>query len=177
MRATWMLAALAGLIAGSAFAQTKIPPSHQYSNQPPLGLDKNYGLPKSVLPDPELPQPKAAAPKETQVQSESFKALPTHASPDAQPSDAPNFFQESSGIAALGTQASDVPNFFEAPDNGVPQALKSRSADPTMDTPLFTTTEGSSTGETPPDNSLSGDMLSGDSTMGATKVPDQAGRR
>ncbi len=45
MRPIWIMAGLAGVIAAPAFAQTKIPPSHLYSNAPPAGLDKDYGMP------------------------------------------------------------------------------------------------------------------------------------
>jgi hypothetical protein len=177
MRPTWMLAALAALIAGSAFAQTKIPPSHLYTSQPPAGLDKNYGLPKMTTPEPELPQQKTAAPK-PQDQPDSFKGLSTYARPEAQPSDPPDFFQDSPGIAALGTQASDVPNFFEAsPDTGLPNAQKSRSAYSTTDTPLFTTTEGPSTGDAPTDNAFAGDTLTGGPMQGDAKLPDGAATR
>ena len=47
MRPIWIMAGLAGVIAAPAFAQTKIPPSHLYSSQPPAGLDKDYGMPQS----------------------------------------------------------------------------------------------------------------------------------
>lgn len=162
MRQMWILAGLAGLVAGPAFAQTKIPPSHLYSSQPPAGLDKDYGLPKSVLPGPELPQQKATAAK-PQNEPEAFTGLSTVAGPETQPSDVPNFFQASPGLASPDAQTSDVPNFFqESPDTGLPKVAKSQSAYSTMDTPLFTTTDGSASGDTPFDDATPGDAAAPD---------------
>jgi hypothetical protein len=157
MRPIWMLAGLAALIAAPALAQTKIPPSHLYSNQPPAGLDKDYGLPKSVLPAPELPQQKATAAK-PQEAPEAFTGLSTVDRPETQPLDVPNFFQASPGLASPDAQTSDVPNFFqESPDTGLPKVTKSQSAYSTMDTPLFTTTDGSASGDTPSEDAAPAD--------------------
>lgn len=157
-----MLAGLVGLIAGPAVAQTKIPPSHLYSSRPPAGLDKDYGLPKSVLPGPELPQKPTTAAK-PQDEPEAFTGLSTVARPETQPSDTPNFFQASPGLASPDAQTSDVPNFFQgSPDTDLPKVAKSQSAYSTMDTPLFTTTDGSASGDTPSDDATPGDTATPD---------------
>jgi hypothetical protein len=149
MRPIWILAGLAGVIATPVLAQTKIPPSHLYSNEPTVTLDKNYGMPP--MPGPDLPQkPTAAKPKN---QSESFTGLSTVGRPEAQPSDVPDFFQAAPVVAPYEPQTPDVPNFFQAtPDRDPPRVAKVQSADSTMDTklqsvdstmetPLFTTTD------------------------------------
>jgi hypothetical protein len=164
MRPIWMLAGLAGLIAGPAWAQPKIPPSHLYTTQPPLGLDKDYGMPKSVLPAPELPQQKATAAK-PQAESNAFTGLSTVARPEAQPSDTPDFFQASPGLASPDAQTSDVPNFFQdSPDIPLPKVARSQSADSTMDTPLFTTTDESAGDETTSSETNPGDAAAPDRT-------------
>ena len=139
MRPIWIMAGLAGVIAAPAFAQTKIPPSHVYSSEPPAGLDKDYGMPQSPMPGPD-PSQKAKAAK-PQKESELFTGLSTVARPETQPSDVPNFFQASPGVASSDPQTSDVPNFFQAtPDSDLPKVAKAQSAYSTMDTPLFTST-------------------------------------
>ena len=70
MRPMWIMAGLAGVIAAPALAQTKIPPSHLYSSEPPAPLDKNYGMPP--MPGPDLPQKATAA--KPKNESESFTA-------------------------------------------------------------------------------------------------------
>ncbi len=156
MRPIWIMAGLAGVIAAPAFAQTKIPPSHLYSSEPPAGLDKDYGMPQSPMPGPD-PSQKAKAAK-PQKESESFTGLSTVARPETQPSDVPNFFQASPGVASSDPQTSDVPNFFQAtPDSDSPKVAKAQSAYSTMDTPLFTSTNESSSSDT-----TSGDTMSGD---------------
>jgi hypothetical protein len=165
MRPIWIMAGLAGAIAAPALAQTKIPPSHLYSSEPPAPLDKNYGMPP--MPGPDLPQKATAA--KPKNESESFTPMSTVARPDAQPSDVPNFFQASPGVASSDSQTSDVPNFFEAtPANDSPKVAKAQSAYSTMDTPLFTTTN-----ESP----LSSDTTSGDTTPGDAPAADGAGTR
>jgi hypothetical protein len=154
MRPIWIMAGLAGVIAAPAFAQTKIPPSHLYSSTPPVGLDKDYGLPS--MPGPDLPQ-KATASK-PQTESPSFTGLSTVDRPETQPSDVPNFFQASPGVASPDAQTSDVPNFFQAtPASDPPKIANAQSAYSTMDTPLFTTTNDS-----PSTDTTSGDTMSGD---------------
>jgi hypothetical protein len=167
MRLIWIMTGLAGVIAAPAFAQTKIPPSQLYSNAPPAGLDKEYGMPKSPMPDPDSPQTAKAA--KPQDESESFTGLSTVARPEAQPTDVPNFFQASPGVASSDAQTSDVPNFFQAtPDSDSPKVAKAQSAYSTMDTPVFTTTN-----EAP----LSSDTTSGDTTLGDAPAADGAGTR
>src|ERR1700722_16361234 len=137
MRPMWIMASLAGVIAAPALAQTKIPPSHLYSSEPPAPLDKNYGMPQS----PMLDSPQKATPAKPRNESESFTGLSTVGRPETQPSDVPNFFQASPGVASSDPQTSDVPNFFRAtPDRDPPKVAKAQSAYSTMDTPLFTTT-------------------------------------
>jgi hypothetical protein len=70
----------------------------------------------------------------------------------------PNFFQASPGVASSDPQTSDVPNFFQAtPDSDSPKVAKAQSAYSTMETPLFTSTNESSSSDT-----TSGDTMSGD---------------
>ncbi len=170
MRPIWIVAGLAGVIAAPAFAQTKIPPSHLYSSEPPAPLDKNYGMPQS----PMLDSPQKTTPAKPQNESESFTGLSTVGRPETQPSDVPNFFQASPGVASSDPQTSGVPNFFPAtPDRDPPKVAKAQSAYSTMDTPLFTTTnepplttdttsgETYSTMDTPTDTT-SGETMSGD---------------
>jgi hypothetical protein len=165
MRPMLIMAGLAGVIAAPALAQTKIPPSHLYSSEPPAPLDKNYGMPP--MPGPDVPQKATAA--KPKNESESFTPMSTVARPDAQPSDVPNFFQASPGVASSDSQTSDVPNFFEAtPASDSPKVAKAQSAYSTMDTPLFTTTN-----EAP----LSSDTTSGDTTSGDAPAADGAGTR
>jgi hypothetical protein len=165
MRPMWIMASLAGVIAAPALAQTRIPPSHLYSSEPPAPLDKNYGMPP--MPGPDVPQKATAA--KSKNESESFTPMSTVARPDAQPSDVPNFFQASPGVASSDSQTSDVPNFFEAtPASDSPKGAKAQSAYSTMDTPLFTTTN-----ESP----LSSDTTSGDTTSGDAPAADGAGTR
>src|ERR1700722_18515613 len=139
MRPMWIMASLAGVIAAPAFAQTKIPPSHLYSSEPPAPLDKNYGMPQSPMLSQDAPQ--KATPAKPQNGSESFTGLSTVGRPETQPSDVPNFFQASPGLASSDPQTSDVPNFFQAtPDRDPPKVAKAQSAYSTRDTPLFQTT-------------------------------------
>jgi hypothetical protein len=172
MKPIWMLAAVAGLMAGPAFAQSKIAPSRLYSNQSPSDyttrpstLDKNYGLPKTVMPDLELPQRKAPTPEPEADQPAAFKGLSTHARPETQPSDAPNFFAETPGIGSPGTQTGDVPNFFQATPDVPTKSRQARAGYSTMETPL-STTEGMSTGDTTADDVFARDTA-GDSTTGS----------
>ena len=137
MRPIWIMAALAGVIAAPALAQTKIPPSHLYSSEPPAPLDKNYGMPPCPCSD--VPQKATVA--KPQNEFESFTGLSTVGRPETQPSDVPDFFHASPGMASSDAQTSDVPNFFRAtPDRDPPKVAKAQSAYSTMDTPLFTTT-------------------------------------
>ena len=108
------------------------------------------------------------------MSSKSFTGLSTVGRPETQPSDVPNFFQASPGVASSDPQTSGVPNFFPAtPDRDPPKVAKAQSAYSTMDTPLFTTTnepplttdttsgETYSTMDTPTDTT-SGETMSGD---------------
>jgi hypothetical protein len=142
MRPTWILAALAVLTAGPALAQGLIPPSRQYSTPAPERLDKSYGLPTFGTPGAAMPQQKAVAPKAQERPPAPFTGLPTFAKPDAEPSDTPDFFQRPSGLTSSET---GVPNFFEeTPDAGRPRVRTTHSGE----TPMFTTDEGSTTGDT-----------------------------
>jgi hypothetical protein len=172
MRSIWMLAGLAGLVAAPAWAQDKIPPSHLYSTQPPLGLDKDYGLPKSVLPPSEVPQQKPTA--KQQDDSNAFTGLPTDPRSETEPSETPNFFQASPGLTSPDAQTSNVPNFFqEAPDTSLPKVAKSQSANTTMDTPLYTTNDEAA-GDDTRSTDAPGDTRSTDAAPGDTVAPDAA---
>ena len=165
MRPIWIMAGLAGVIAAPAFAQTKIPPSHLYSSEPPAPWTRTTVCRNRPCPD--LPQKATAA--KPQNEFESFTGLSTVARPETQPSDVPNFFQASPGVASSDPQTSDVPNFFQAtPDSDSPKVAKAQSAYSTMDTPLFTTTN-----EAP----LSSDTTSGDTMSGDAPAADGAGTR
>ncbi len=165
MRPIWIMAALAGVVAAPALAQTKIPPSHLYSSEPPAPLDKNYGMPP--MPSPDVPQKATVAKPQNEL--ESFTGLSTVARPETQPSDVPDFFHASTGMASSDAQTSDVPNFFRAtPDSDLPKVAKAQSGYSTMDTPLFTTTT-----EAP----LSGDTTPADTTSGDPPAADGAGTR
>ena len=95
---------------------------------------------------------------ETAKKSKSFTGLSTVARPETQPSDVPNFFQASPGVASSDPQTSDVPNFFQAtPGGDSPKVAKAQSAYSTMETPLFTSTNELSSSDT-----TSGDTMSGD---------------
>lgn len=151
MKASWMLAAVIGLGAGSAVAQPLIPPSRQYSNTPPATLDKNYGLPTFGMPGAELPKQKTMAPTPVpEPRPDPFAGLTTHATPPtSKPSDTPDFFQQSAA-----SDTSDVPNFFQAPsDSGLPKASNSASGG---ETPLMTT-DGSTTDNSTSDKAASSD--------------------
>jgi len=155
----WVLVGLAGLTGGAALAQPLIPPSRQYSTPAPERLDKNYGLPTLGMPGMEAPQKKVVVPKAPPP--DPFKGMSSFASPDAAPSGTPDFFQKSPGVGS--NEASDVPNFFQTPsDNDAPKSRRAQAASSTTETPLFTTSEGASTG----------DMTTGDTTTGGTTMGD-----
>jgi hypothetical protein len=146
MRSIWMLAVVAGLAGGPAFAQGLIAPSRQYSTPKPEGLEKNYGLPTFGTPAEAMPKQQATTskPKEEE-RPDAFRPMPSFARPDTQPSeDTPDFFQKPAGLAS--SQTTGVPNFFQdAPDSGLPKAAPAREGE----TPTFTTgTEGGESSST-----------------------------
>ena len=114
-----------------------------------------------------LDSPQKATPAKPQNESESFTELSTVGRPETQPSDVPNFFQASPGVASSDPQTSDVPNFFQAtPDRDPPKVAKRNRPIRPMDTPVFTTTNE------PP---LTTDTTSGET--GDAPAADRAGTR
>lgn len=127
-----LLAALAvGLgaaIALPACAQPKIAPSREYSNAPPAGLDKNFGLPTFGMPGAETPQQRTQAPK-------------------AEPKTDPDLFAPPADADA---KTRGVPDFFSATaDLTVPKAGQPSPGTASPETPAFTTGQGYSTDERP----------------------------
>ncbi len=168
MRSVWIVAALAGLTAGSALAQGLIPPSHVYSSTPPAPLDKNFGLPKVFTGEPQQKAPTA----KTQDEPDPFAGLSTFARPGAQTSDTPDFFAASPGVAAPPQPVTDVPNFFATPPDAVlPKVAKSQAGYSTTDTPLFTTSDGSSLDDRIFERPASGDTMTDDTTSGDGTTP------
>ncbi len=176
MRPFWILFAVTGLTAGPALGQPLIPPTHQYATPAPTPLDKDYGLPTFGRTGLEVPQPKTMAPKAAApAQTEAFKGFSSFATPDAQTADTPDFFQGRATVSSTGT--SDVPNFFDpVPDNGLAKVQRSRPGYATIDTPTYTTTDGSSTGDSPFNRPLSGDTIS-DHTLGGVDPRNAAAAR
>jgi hypothetical protein len=166
MRHSWKLTALAcATLASPAFAQQKIAPSVEYRSVPPTPLEKNYGLPTFGQQGSEMPRKKASA-------------------PEAQQPERPDAFQPFTGFNAPQPQTSDTPDFFAgSTDLTLPKARKGASG---METPLFTTTEGASTADSPFDRSnandspfnrsRSSDTLS-DGPWGGDATTNRAGRR
>jgi hypothetical protein len=147
MRSVWMLAAVAGMVAGPVMAQGLIPPSVQYSTPKREGLDKAYGLPTFGTASQAMPKQETMAPKDPPKEVERpdpFKPMHSFANPDPKPAgETPDFFEKPAGLASSATTG--VPNFFQdTPDPGRPKA-----ATPTTgETPMFTTGEGLETGDT-----------------------------
>ena len=127
-----LLAALAvGLgaaVALPACAQPKIAPSREYSNAPPAGLDKNFGLPSFGMPGAGMPQQRTQAPK-------------------AEPKTDPDLFAPPGDAKA---ETPGVPDFFSATtDLTVPKAGPPGAGRDSPETPSFTTGQGYSTDERP----------------------------
>ena len=127
-----LLAALAvgigAAIALPACAQPKMAPSREYSNAPPAGLDKNFGLPSFGMPGEGMPQQRTQAPK-------------------AEPKTDPDLFAPRADTAA---ETPGVPDFFSATtDLTVPKAGLPGPGKASPETPSFTTGQGYSTDERP----------------------------
>ena len=127
-----LLAALAvGLgaaVALPACAQPKIAPSREYSNAPPAGLDKNFGLPSFGMPGAGMPQQRTQAPK-------------------AEPKTDLDLFEPP---AAAKADPPGVPDFFSATtDLTVPKVGLPGPGKASPETPSFTTGQGDSTDERP----------------------------
>lgn len=133
MSRAWMVSACAVtlglLLPGGAVAQDQQQyETPLYSTQGSTPLNKNYGMPAFGTPGSEVPEPgKATTAKQ------------------AEPS-VPNFFHNSNDKAATAKQAQPtVPNFFDSSgDIPLPKSDTSTSADAGMETPLYTTSQGSS---------------------------------
>ncbi len=158
-------------------AQGLIPPSRQYVTPKREPLDKTYGLPTFGTPGESMPKQRTTAPdQQPQLQPQQadrpdpFKPMPSFAQPATPPQDStPDFFQKPSGLAS--TEASSVPNFFQdSPDAARPRARTPRDGD----TPLFTTDQGTTTGDTPIARVRPGDTPT--VGAGAGNAPTVAGR-
>jgi hypothetical protein len=176
MKPSLLLAALASLsVTAPAVAQKKIAPSVdyktapsvEYRTPPPETLDKNYGLPTFGLPGSEPARKRTAT------------ATP-------QMPERPDAFQPWTGMRpAPDTETSDTPDFFSASTDFT--APKPRKGASTMETPLFTTSEGMSTDDSPFDRSTptdsafdrsrSSDTLAGGPWGGGDTNADNARRR
>jgi hypothetical protein len=97
-----------------------------YTTQPPSALDPNYGLPSFGMPGSELPQQR--------TMGTSTKADPTAKSGSA----------DAAGGTGSGTQ-----DFFAgSTEIALPRPRTSPSSQTDSETPLYTTSQGSTTGET-----------------------------
>jgi hypothetical protein len=124
---------MAALPGASAVAQDQ-PPQYEtplYTTKPPAALDPNYGLPNFGMPGSELPQQRTMA-------------TPTKADPTAKGSAADSAGSAGGADAARGT-ASGTPDFFAgSTEIALPRPPTSQTY---SDTPLYTTSQGSTTGE------------------------------
>jgi hypothetical protein len=144
MRPIWMLVVVAGVAAGPALAQGLIAPSRQYKTPQREKLDKSYGLPTFGTPGESMPKQQTTAPAPKQAERpDAFMPMPSFAKPDTPtPDNMPDFFQKPSGLASSET---GVPNFFQdRPDTARSKVGSARGGE----TPMFTTDEGMTTGDT-----------------------------
>jgi hypothetical protein len=143
MRLSWLVAccatAMGAAPGGVALAQGLLAPTRQYGQpQPhqtpgyrpptPSSLDKNYGLPRFGMPGAELPKQRATA-----------TAPDTKADAPSVSDDAPKPSQQTNL-----PELQPVPDFFAAaPEITLPKVRANRGTAAGMDTPLFTTSDGS----------------------------------
>ncbi len=135
MSRAWILpvyvGALGGLPAAGALAQTTQYETPLYTTQAPAELDKNYGLPTFGMPGAELPQQKTMA-------TDRAASTPDGSDKAASTADGSDFFAGSTPI--------------ELPKTGASASARgsttggSAAAGADMETPLFTTSQGSSSG-------------------------------
>jgi hypothetical protein len=134
--------AMAALPAGGAVAQDQ-PPDYEtplYTTQPRAALDPNYGLPSFGMPGAELPQQ---------------RTMGTPEKPDPTKTDQADTSGAAGGAGTAGGAASGTTDFFAgSTEIALPQprtspSQTSPSAQPDSDTPLYTTSQGSTTGDAP----------------------------
>lgn len=119
------VAALGALPVGAALAQDQQYETPRYTPLAPAGLEKNYGLPTFGMPGNEVPQRKMTAPA---------TATPETMAPETTTSSVPDFFQHSPDTT--------LPKIQDAKPEGV------KLGDSDTDTPLYTTSQGSTTDDT-----------------------------
>ncbi len=151
MSRAWMLpvyvGALGGLPATGALAQASQYETPLYTTQAPAELDKNYGMPNFGMPGAELPQQKTMA-------TDRAASTPDESDDKAASTpDGSDFFAGSTPIQLPKTGASA-------------SAGGSAAAGSDMETPLFTTSRGSSTGST------GGSWNDSETTSGYTRSSD-----
>ncbi len=123
------------MLAAPAAAQGLIAPTQRYGtplyNTRPSTLDKNYGLPTFGMPGSELPKQRTMAPVGRQAATPS----PDGRGPDGKRAPTPSPADDSPEAAS-----GKVPDFFAAARKLVLPSERSSGAG---ETPLFTTTDGS----------------------------------
>ena len=136
----WMVpacvTALAALPAASAVAQDQ-PPQYEtplYTTSPPAALDPNYGLPSFGMPGSDLPQQRTMG-------------TPAKADPSAKPDASAKPNAADTEGAASGTASSTQDFFKGSTEIALPAPRTSPSTRPDSETPLYTTSQGSTTGE------------------------------
>ena len=144
MRHFWIVpacvATLAGLHPLAALAQASQTETPLYTTQPPTELDKNYGLPTFGMPESELPRQRTlatdrAAPNKAPVVPDFFKGSTEMPSPTDK---IINGATDADSTASLGN--------IRPPASGMGNKSAAASG---MQTPLYTTLQGSTTADTP----------------------------
>jgi hypothetical protein len=166
------VATLGILSSGGAVAQDRQQfETPTYSTQDSAPLDKGYGLPSFGTPGEEVPKPEGtttARPGEPTVPNFFDNSTETTTVKHAQPT-VPDFFNRSTDATTTQPQPT-VPNFFNNPsDVALPEPDTSTSADAGMETPLFTTSQGSSS--TDPGANLGSAALGSGSTTDDSTMP------
>ena len=155
MSRAWIIApcvtAMAALPTWAAIAQDQ-PPGGQpeqyetpfYTSKPPAALDPNYGLPNFGMPGSELPQQR--------TMGTPAKADPTTSGGSADKADAAGGSDTAGKAGGTGSGTQDF--FAGSTEIALPRPRTSPSSQSDSDTPLYTTSQGSTTGET---NSTTGE--------------------